>query len=68
VVVKGRDALQNRTLAGRHGDLSTMSSFSDAVELWLSQVDEKVHDGRRSPRTGEAYRQQLRNHVLPGDG
>jgi len=54
-------ALQNRCLAGRHGELTAMSRFSDAAELWLSKVDAMVEEGRRSPGTVETYRRQLRN-------
>jgi integrase len=63
-----RQKLQNRTLAGRHGDLTTMTRFSDAAAVWLSKVDEMVKDGRRSPGTVDTYRRQLKNHVLPAMG
>lgn len=63
-----RQKLQNRTLAGRHGDLTTMSRFSQAAELWLSKVEEMVREGRRSPGTVETYRRQLTNHILPAMG
>src|SRR5680860_316896 len=63
-----RQKLQNRTLAGRHGDLTTMTRFSDAAALWLTKVDEMVTEGRRSPGTVDTYRRQLKNHVLPAMG
>lgn len=63
-----RSKLQNRTLAGRDGDLTGMSRFADAADLWLSKVDDMVREGRRSPGTGDTYRRQLRNHVLPAMG
>lgn len=63
-----RQKLQNRTMAGRHGDLTTMSRFSDAAKLWLSKVDAMVAEGRRSPGTVDTYRRQLKNHVLPAMG
>ena len=63
-----RQKLQNRTLAGRHGDLTAMTRFSDAAALWLTKVDEMVTEGRRSPGTVETYRRQLKNHVLPAMG
>ena len=63
-----RHKLQNRSLAGRHGDLTTMSRFSEAASLWLSRVDDLVKVGRRSPGTVDTYRRQLRNHVLPALG
>ena len=63
-----RMALQNRSLAGQHGELTAMSRFSDAAQLWLSKVDTMVQDGTRSPGTVETYRRQLRNHVLPALG
>ncbi len=65
---KLRQKLQNRAMAGRHGDLTAMSRFSSAAELWLSKVDALVGEGRRSPGTAETYRRQLRNHVLPAMG
>ena len=63
-----RQKMQNRTLAGRHGDLTSMSRFADASELWLSKVDAMVKEGRRSPGTVDTYRRQLKNHVLPAMG
>jgi len=63
-----RQRLQNRTMAGRHGDLTTMSRFSEAAGLWVSKVDEMVAEGRRSPGTVDTYRRQLKNHVLPAMG
>jgi len=63
-----RMALQSRSLAGRRGELTSMSRFSDASDLWLAKVDALVRDGRRSPGTVETYRRQLRNHVLPAMG
>ena len=50
------------------GDLTAMSRFSDAADLWLSKVDERVAEGRRSPGTVDTYRRQLKNHVLPAMG
>lgn len=63
-----RRKLQNRTLAGRHGDLTAMSRFADAADLWLAKVDDMVSEGRRSPGTVDTYRRQLKNHVLPAMG
>lgn len=63
-----RQALQSRTQVGRHGDLTAMSRFSDAADLWLSKVEEMVKDGRRSPGTVDTYRRQLKNHLLPAMG
>jgi len=63
-----RMSLQNRSLAGRHGELTSMSRISDAAELWLAKVDAMVADGRRSPGTVDTYRRQLKNHVLPAMG
>ncbi|MBY9076647.1 hypothetical protein K1X13_17570 [Nocardioides sp. WL0053] len=63
-----RQALQNRTQSGRHGELTAMSRFSDAADLWLSKVDGRVQDGRRSPGTVDTYLRQLKNHVLSAMG
>jgi integrase len=63
-----RQKLQNRTMAGRHGELTGMTRFSDAADLWLSKIDAMVREGRRSPGTVETYRRQLKNHVLPAMG
>lgn len=60
-----RRKLQTRSQAGRHGELTGMSRFSEAAELWLTKVDEMVKEGRRSPGTVGIYRSQLSNHVLP---
>ena len=60
--------LQTRTLAGRHGELTMMSRFSDAADLWLSRLEVMVKEGRRSPGTVETYRGQLKNHILPALG
>jgi hypothetical protein len=63
-----RAKLQNRTMAGRHGELTAMTRFADAADLWLTKVDGMVAEGRRSPGTVETYRRQLKNHVLPALG
>ncbi len=63
-----RTALQNRASVGRQGELTAMSRFSAAADLWLAKVDDMVRDGRRSPGTVETYRRQLKNHVLPAMG
>lgn len=63
-----RMRLQGRAAAGRHGELTAMSRFAEAAEVWLSKVDELVADGRRSPGTVETYRRQLKNHLLPAMG
>lgn len=63
-----RRKLQNRTAAGRHGELTAMTRFSTAADLWLEKVEGLVADGRRSPGTVDTYRRQLRNHVLPALG
>lgn len=65
---KPRMQLQNRALAGRRGELTGMTKFCDAADLWLSKLDEQVADGRRSPGTVETYRRQLKNHILPAMG
>jgi integrase len=63
-----RMQLQGRALAGRRGELTGMTRFSDAADLWLSKIDDQVADGRRSPGTVETYRRQLKNHILPAMG
>ncbi|SDR75765.1 Site-specific recombinase XerD [Nocardioides scoriae] len=63
-----RAKLQNRSQAGRRGELTSMSRFSDAAALWVQRIDSLVSDGSRSPSTAEIYRRQLRLHVLPAMG
>lgn len=63
-----RRRLQNRTAAGRYGDLTAMTRFSTAADVWLEKMDAMVAEGRRSPSTVETYRRQLKNHVLPAMG
>ena len=63
-----RQKLQNRTQAGRYGELTAMSRFSDVAELWFSKIEGMVTEGRRSPATADTYRRQLENHVLPALG
>lgn len=63
-----RQTLQNRVLAGRQGDLTGMSRFADAVDLWLARVEEMVDAGARSPATVDTYQRQLKNHILPAMG
>jgi integrase len=63
-----RQKLQNRTLAGRHGELTGMTRFAEAADLWLAKLDALVKEGRRSPGTVDTYRRQLKNHVLPAMG
>jgi hypothetical protein len=54
-----RMRLQSRTTAGRNGELTPMTRFADAADLWLSKPDALVVEGRRSPGTVETYRRQL---------
>ncbi len=63
-----RRVLQSRSLAGRQGDLTGMTRFADASDVWLVQQVGLVEQGKRSPGTLETYRGQLRNHVLPAMG
>ncbi len=63
-----RMRLQNRALGGRYGELTAMTRFSEAAEVWLSKIEQMVADGRRSPATLDTYRRQLNNHVLPALG
>lgn len=63
-----RRRLQNRTAGGRYGDLTAMTRFSTAADVWLEKMDAMVAEGRRSPSTVETYRRQLKNHVLPAMG
>ena len=63
-----RQKLQNRTLAGRYGELTAVTRFSVAADLWLKKMDAMVGEGRRSPGTVDTYRRQLKNHVLPAIG
>jgi integrase len=63
-----RRKLQDFAAAGRHGELTASTRFSDAVDVWLEGLDSLVEQGRRSPGTVETYRRQLRNHVLPTMG
>lgn len=60
--------MQTRSLAGGHGDLTGLSRFGVAAELWVGRMDDLVDEGRRSPGTVDTYRRQLRNHVLPALG
>ncbi len=63
-----RIKLQQRTQAGRQGELTGMSRFAEAADLWLEKIESMVVDGRRSPSSVEIYRRQLRLHVLPAMG
>ena len=63
-----RQKLQNRTRPGRHGELTAMSRFSDAAELWLAKVDEMVADGRRSPGHGRHLPAAAEEPRAAGDG
>ena len=63
-----RTKLQNRTLAGRHGDLTAMTRFSDAADLWLTKVDEMVAEGRRSPGHGRHLSTSAEEPRAAGDG
>jgi integrase len=65
---KLRRRLQTRSNAGGSGELTALTKFSDASQLWLESVSAKVEQGRRSPATLELYRLQLTNHVLPAMG
>jgi len=57
--------LQHQSLAGGQGELTGLTKFSVASELWLEQVEGLVEEGRRSPSTVDTYRRQLKNHINP---
>lgn len=63
-----RAKLQNRTNAGRAGELAALSRFADAAELWIARLRDMVAEGRRSPATVDTYERQLKNHVVPALG
>ncbi|WP_370615142.1 tyrosine-type recombinase/integrase [Mumia sp. Pv 4-285] len=63
-----RTRLQERSSTATRGDLTGMTKFAVAADVWLQRLDTMVEDGRRSPGTVETYRGQLRNHVLPAMG
>lgn len=44
--------VQNRALAGRHGELTGMTMFSDAAELWLSGSAVRRDHGEPGPGGG----------------
>jgi len=60
-----RQKLQLRATAGRVGEITGLTRFSDAADLWMRSLEEMVGEGRRSPGTVETYARQLKNHVLP---
>lgn len=63
-----RRKLQTRAQIGSHGELSGLTTFAAAADVWLAVLDEQVEEGRRSPSTIDTYRRQLKNHVLPAMG
>ena len=63
-----RRVLQSKQAQGRRGDLTGLTRFRDAAEVWLEGLDDLVEQGRRSPGTVATYRRQLTNHVLPALG
>lgn len=59
--------LQNRTRAP--GSAVTRDSrVAEVAELWFKVIEEKVSDGALEEGTGENYRRQLDNHIIPGLG
>ena len=63
-----RQALTDRSEAGRQGDLTLMSRFSDAANEWITRIEGLVKDGARSPGTSRTYRSHLNNHILKALG
>ena len=63
-----RRVLQSKQAEGRRGDLTGLTRFRDAADVWLEGMDDMVEQGRRSPGTVATYRRQLNNHVLPALG
>src|SRR3954447_24595666 len=63
-----RRFLQSKQAQGRRGDLTGLTRFRDAADVWLEGLDDLVEQGRRSPGTVATYRRQLHNHVLPALG
>lgn len=60
-------ALQDRSRS-RQGSLTGDSKFKEAAELWFRSFEAKIEGGARATGSGELYRRQLDNHVIPGLG
>jgi integrase len=60
--------LEERMTDGAPSGYSSGTTFADVAQDWLSQLDELVETGRRSPSTVALYRHALARHVLPSVG
>lgn len=49
-------------------DIDGSSGVSEAIDLWLEELDRKVEDGERAHNTPRTYRTVIKNHVRPGVG
>src|SRR6266511_186114 len=63
-----REKLRERSAAGRDGELTAVTRFSVAADLWMTRFAVKVDEGARSAGSMGTYRRQLDNHVLPALG
>jgi integrase len=63
-----KEAVRDRDRAGRDGEITGESSVRELGELWLSQVDRAVAQGKRSPETAKQYRYRFDRHVRDGVG
>ena len=63
-----RAALVNRQAPTKEREVTPQSRFSKVAELWLTEIEQAVDAGRRSPGTLDAYRSVYRRHVKPAVG
>ena len=60
--------LEERMTGGAPNAYPSSTTFADVAQDWLTQLDELVDAGRRSPSTVALYRHALDKHVLPTVG
>lgn len=62
------DYLKERKRIDGGGDITAETLFREVADRFLSEWDEMVKSGKRSPNTASLYRLHLGNYVTPGIG
>jgi len=63
-----RRAIRDRGRADAAAEITPDTKVTAVAELWFTEIEEAVAEGRRSPNTSKLYRDRLDNQVLPALG
>ncbi|HEY2700613.1 MAG TPA: site-specific integrase [Pseudonocardiaceae bacterium] len=63
-----KEALRDRGRVDAAAEITPRTKLSALAELWFSDVEAEVKEGKKSPNTARQYRERLDNQIIPGLG